>query len=185
MWLVLFAGEAMADSLPSEDISVQVQISGNNVIVDLSLVVPANPQETWAVLTDFEHMSGFISSLKESKVIGISGDVLQIYQRGSSMYGPVSFPYESTREIRLLPFNQIRSHMISGNMLKMEGTTLLTEEGGQTRIVYHADTITGVWIPPVVGKIFIEHGTREQFQQMRNEIIKRKQLTPLVRRNGN
>ena len=129
------------------------------------------------MLTDFEHMADFISNLKESKVVSISGDTLKIFQHGSAMYGPISFPFESTREIRLIPFDKIRSHMISGNMRKMEGTTQLIDEGGQTRIIYHTDTIQEVWIPPIVGKIFIEHEIREQFKEMRNEIIKRKRAS--------
>lgn len=177
MWSILYMAAALADPRHDEDIEVKVQIAGENVIVDLSLVVPATRQEVWAVLTDFEHMAGFVSNLKESKVINISGDTLNIFQRGSAKYGPISFPFESIREMRLTPFDKINSHMISGNMRKMEGTTQLLDEGGQTRIIYHTDTIPGVWIPPVVGKIFIEHETREQFQEMRNEITKRKQAS--------
>ena len=177
VWQALFMAMVLAGPRQDEDIEVKVQITGENVIVDLSLVVPASRQEVWAVLTDFEHMAGFISNLKESKVIGISGDTLKIFQRGSAKYGPISFPFESTREMQLTPFGNIQSHMISGNMHKMEGTTQLADEGGQTRIIYHTDTIPGVWIPPLVGKIFIEHETREQFQEMRKEIIRRKHVS--------
>lgn len=174
VWSALFVATALADPRQDKDIEVKVKIAGENVIVDLILVVPATRQEVWAVLTDFEHMAGFVSNLKESKVVSVSGDTLKIFQRGSAMYGPISFPFESTREIRLTPFDKIQSHMISGNMRKMEGTTQLVDEGGQTRIIYHTDTIQEVWIPPVAGKIFIEHEIREQFHEMRNEIIKRK-----------
>ena len=174
MWSVLFMAAALAAPRQDEDIEVKVQIAGENVIVYLILVVPATRQEVWAVLTDFEHMAGFVSNLKESKVVSISGDTLKIFQRGFATYGPISFPFESTREIRLIPFDKIQSHMISGNMRKMEGTTQLVDEGGQTRIIYHTNTIQEVWIPPIAGKIFIEHEIREQFHEMRNEIIKRK-----------
>ncbi len=174
VWSALFMATALADPRQDKDIEVKVKIAGENVIVDLTLVVPATRQEVWAVLTDFEHMADFVSNLKESKVVSVSGDTLKIFQRGSAMYGPISFPFESTREIRLTPFDKIQSHMISGNMRKMEGTTQLVDEGGQTRIIYHTDTIQEVWIPPVAGKIFIEHEIREQFHEMRNEIIKRK-----------
>ena len=168
---------AFADPQPAEDIEVEVQIVGEDVIVDLSLVVPATRQQVWAVLTDFEHMADFVSNLKESKVISVSGDTLNIFQRGSAKYGPLNFSFESTREMRLTPFDEIRSHFIKGNMRKMEGTTRLVDEGAQTRIIYHTDSIPGVWIPPIVGKVFIEHETREQFREMRDEIIKRKETT--------
>lgn len=107
-------------------------------------------------------------------MVSISEDTLTIFQRGAATYGPVSYPFESTREVRLIPYHNIRTHLISGNMHKMEGTTYLVDEGGQTRVIHRTDTIPKVWIPAAVGKVFIEHEMREQFNEMRNEIIKRK-----------
>lgn len=173
---VLFMASAFAEPLQDEDIEIKVQIAGDDVIVDLSLLVSATPQQVWAVLTDFDHMSGFITNLKESHVIGTSGPSQKIYQRGSANYGLIDFPFETTRELLLIPFDKIQSHMISGNMNKMEGTTQLVEEDGRTRIIYHTDTIPGHWIPPIAGKVFIEHEVREQFREIRDEILKRKSL---------
>jgi hypothetical protein len=169
-----------AEQLQNEDIEVKVQIKGENVIVDLSLVIAGTRQEVWEVLTDFDHMSNYVSNLKESKVVSNSGDTLNVYQRGAAKYGPINFPFESTREIKLTPFDKIQSHMISGNMSKMEGTTELVEADGQTRIHFHTESIPGVWLPPIAGRIFIEHETREQFQEIRNEIVKRIQARAVV-----
>ena len=177
MWSVLFMATALADPQQDKDIEVKVQIAGEKVIVDVILAVPATRQEVWIVLTDFENMADFVSNLKESKVVSNSGDTLRIFQRGAATYGLISFPFESTREIRLIPFDKIRSHMISGNMRMMEGTTQLIDEGGQTRIIYHTDTIQENWIPPLVGKIFVEHEIRKQFHEMRTEIIRRKRAS--------
>jgi hypothetical protein len=176
IWSALFMQIAMAEPAVDEDIEVKVKIAGESVTVDLSLVVPATRQEVWSVLTDFGHMADFVSNLKESRVISTSGNTLKIFQRGVATYGPINFPFESTREIRLTPFDKIKSHMISGNMRKMEGMTRLIDEGGQTRIIYHTDTIQEVWVPPLAGNLFIEHEIREQFKEMRNEIMKRKRV---------
>lgn len=173
VWLSI--GGVFAEPQSDKDIEVAVQINGETVVVDASFVVPATRQQVWAVLTDFGNMASFVSNLKESKIIGASGDTLNIFQRGTAQYGPITFPFESTRELRLTPFGVIRSRLISGNMRKMEGLTKLAEEGEQTRVTYHAESIPGVWIPPVLGKVFIAHETREQFREMRDEIIKRKQ----------
>lgn len=174
---LLFDGIVFAALEQEGDIRVEVQVSGENVIVDASLLIPASRQETWAVLTDFEHMAGFISNVKESKVLNVSGDILKISQRGSANYGPVKFPFESVREIHLMPFDRIQSRMISGNVRKMESVTQLFEENGKTRVIYHADSVPGVWIPPIVGKAFIAHEAREQFQEMRNETVRRKEIS--------
>jgi hypothetical protein len=165
---------ALAEPRQDTDIAVKVRIAGDNVTVDVILAIPATRREVWVVMTDFEHMADFFSNLKESKIVSISEDLLKIFQRGSATFGPINFPFESTREIRLIPFDEIRSRMISGNMRKMEGTTQLIDEGGQTRIIYHTDTIQEIWIPSIIVKVFIENEIREQFRELRNEIMKRK-----------
>ncbi len=56
---------AFADPRQDEGIEVKVQVAGGNVIVDLSLVVPATRQQVWAVLTDFDHMAGFDAAIND------------------------------------------------------------------------------------------------------------------------
>lgn len=167
---------SFADTRHDGDIQVKVEVDGENVSVDVSMPIEANRELVWAVLTDFSHMAGFIGNVRESKVISSQGDVLVISQRGTAKYGPLDFPFETTREIRLAPWNSIQSRLISGNMRKMQGLTRLFDSGTATRLEYHADSIPGTWIPPLLGKTFIAHELREQFQQMRDEIMRRKQL---------
>jgi hypothetical protein len=64
--------------------------------------------------------------------------------------------------------------MLSGSMRKMEETTQFLPEGNHTRIIYHADIVPGMWVPPMVGNMFIKHEAHEQFQQIVDEIIRRK-----------
>jgi|SRR4051794_25226865 hypothetical protein len=59
VWSVLFMTSALSDPGQDKDIEVKVQIAGENVVVDVTLAVPASRQEVWAVLTDFEHMGCF------------------------------------------------------------------------------------------------------------------------------
>ncbi|WP_256209110.1 SRPBCC family protein [Nitrosospira sp. Nsp14] len=177
MWSLLFTAGSLADSLKGKDIEVQVNMAGENIIIDLNFAVPATRQEVWDVLTDFENMADFVTNMKESKVISVSEATLRIFQRGAGSYGLLRYPFESTREVRLIPYHEIRSHLISGNMRKLDGATYLIDEGGQTRVIHRSDAIPKVWIPAAVGKIFIEIEMREQFNEMRNEIIKRKRAS--------
>jgi hypothetical protein len=166
----------LADARHDSDIVVKVAIDAEKVSVDVSMPVAANRELVWAVLTDFSHMAGFIANVRESKVNSSQGDVLVVTQRGTARYGPLEFPFESTREIRLTPWDSIQSRQISGNMRKMQGLTRIFDNAGATRVEYHADSIPGTWIPPLLGKVFIAHEVREQFQQMRDEMMRRKQL---------
>ena len=174
MLLSLFQVQAFAESGDDHDIEVKVRVVGEDVVVDVSFPVHATQQEVWAVMTDFDHMASFVSNVQSSRVVDRSGNVLHIAQQGKAQHGPLSFEFDSVREIRLSPYDRIQSHLISGKMRKLEGDTQLKAEGDATRVAYHGDSIPGVWIPPIVGKIFIENELREQFRDIRNEVVRRK-----------
>lgn len=164
------------DLLEGTDIEVQVHMAEEDIVIDLDFAVPATRQEVWDVLTDFDGMADFVSNLKGSKIISVSEDKFTIFQHGAAAYGPIVYPFESTREVRLVPHRKILTHLISGNMHKLDGITHLADEGGGTRVTHRTEAIPKVWIPAVIGKIFIEHEMREQFNEMRNEIIGRKKV---------
>jgi carbon monoxide dehydrogenase subunit G len=175
-WLLLVLA---APVLALEDIHSQVRIDGEWVFVELSFSVAATRDKVWEVLTDFEHMAGFISNLKVSNVISRDGDTLQVYQSGKAQRGLLVFPFEGAREIHLTPKHRIESHLLRGSMKQHEGLTEITSEGaGETRVVFHGQSVPGVWIPPVVGKGLIEQELREQWQEMRAEIVRRQGPAP-------
>lgn len=165
-----------AGAVPNDgDIDVAVQVDGREVHTDVSFTVQAPPREAWAVLTDFDHMAQFISNVRSSHVLSRNGNTVRIAQEGKAGAGPISFAFHSIREIQLVPYELIRSHMVSGNMEKFDGTTQLGRDGDKTLIRYHSDAISSNWIPPIIGRRFIISETREQFAEMRNEILRRKQ----------
>lgn len=165
-----------------DDIDIRLIVDGDEVHLDISTLVEAKPREVWAVMTDFEHMAEFISNLKSSQVIARSGtSSLTVEQHGRAGVGPLSFALDSVREIQMKPFEWIRSKLLSGSMKRFDGITRISEEGGRTRVQYHSDAISGVWIPPVIGRKLIEDEAREQFTQMMQEILRRKQQTTAAR----
>ncbi len=176
--LALFAAlcfcVARAAPVPEEDIEVQVDIAGDLVRIDVSFHVEATLQEAWAVVTDYDGAIGFISDLDASRVLWREGDTLRVYQKGKARFGPFSFPVESVREVRLVPFETMYSHMLSGTMKRLDVTTRLTPEGSGTRISNRTEAIPAFWIPPFVPRFFIAYETREKFRELREEILRRK-----------
>ena len=172
--LLTFQASVLADSSQSDDIKVKVQKNGDASVIDLTVTVPATPQETWDVLVDFDHMPQFLSNLQSSKILEKNGNVWKVAQKGQSAHAGFSFAFESVREVELKPFETIRSHLISGTMKKHEGLTQLYPSGSGTRIVYHAESIATLWLPPLVGPSVVEGDVRKQFQDMAAEISRRK-----------
>ena len=171
--LCLSVGHAEPASEP--DIEVHVEIVDDLVRIDTSFRVDATPQEAWAVLTDYDGATAFISDLDASLVLAREGDTMRVYQKGKAKFGPFSFPVESVREIRLSPFEATQSHLVSGSMKRLDVTTRLVPEGSGTRITNRTESIPDVWIPPIVGRLFIAHETRGKFRELRDEILRRKQ----------
>lgn len=157
-----------------EDIAVEVSKDGETVVVDVDFIVRASPELTWAVLTDFDHMADFVSNLTSSSIVSQSGNTFRVAQKGRAVHGPLSFSFDSLREIELTPPTTIRTRIVSGTMRKLDGVTQLSAVSGGTRVVHHAVAIPGVWVPPIVGVRFIEHETREQFEEVRGEILRRR-----------
>ncbi len=163
---------APGDELPP--VSVQVLKAGDSVVINASFSVPVPPKLAWDVLTDFNHMSNFISNVTFSSITEQHGNTLQVAQKGAANSGPLSFSFNSIRAIELKPFERITSHVISGSMKKLDGTTTLRAEGNGTRVVYHADSIPDTYVPPLIGPKFIESETRHQFEEMRIEMMRRR-----------
>lgn len=172
--MILVPCLAVSDERHDTDIEVIVTMEGETVGIDVHMPVAASRELVWAVLTDFGHMAGFVTNVRESRVVSSQGNTLVVRQSGTAQYGPVSFSFDSTREIRLAPWDSIESRQLSGNMRSMLGLTRLSEKDGVTLVDYHADSVPGQWIPPLLGKIFIAHELREQFQQLRDEVMRRK-----------
>lgn len=167
----------LAHAAPSDDgVDISLNIDGDEVHLDISAIVEAQPREVWAVFTDFEHMADFVSNLKSSQVLSRGSTTsMTVEQHGRAGAGLISFALDSVREIQMKPFEWVRSKLLSGSMKKFDGLTRLSEEGGKTRILYHSDVISGSWIPPVIGRKLIESEAREQFTEMLAEVLRRKQ----------
>ncbi len=171
-----FAGPVKADAPRENDRepAIQIKKSGETIIVDVTLSVPATPRETWEVMTDYDHMAQFLPNLEFSKIIERVGDKMLVSQKGKATYGLLSFSFDSVREVTLTPYSEIRSHVLSGSIKQASGTTHLIPEGEGTRMVLHSESIPGVWVPPIIGRRIIESEIKEQYSEMLKEIMRRK-----------
>jgi carbon monoxide dehydrogenase subunit G len=174
---LLWAAYACAAAPPKEqDLSVVARKQGDTITVQTSAYIPVPPEEAWTVLTDFDHMAGIIEGLESSRIVGRNGDKLLVRQKGHATTGPLSFSFESLREIELKPYVEMRGHLISGTMKKSEGVTRLAPEGSGTRLTSTGEFIPDIWVPPLIGVKIIEIETRRQFDGLRREIIRRNQV---------
>lgn len=176
LFLLAVHANTHAELESQNDIVILAQKSGESVFVSVNFTVQASPEEVWEVLTDFDHIAQFVSNVQSSKIVNKSEGKLQVSQAGRAAHGPLSFAFDSVQEFELKPFKEIRSRLISGSMRKLDGVTQLIPHGAETNIIYHGTSIPNVWVPPLIGTQFIEAEVRDQYREMRNEIMRRKRL---------
>lgn len=99
---------------------------------------------------------------------------MRVAQTGRTSFGLLSFEFQSERELTLFPFGRLESRMLSGNMRKFAGTTLLEGSPGGTRIRYHSEAVPDTVLPLSLGRRLIESETRKHYREMRREILSRK-----------
>ncbi|HEX7328314.1 MAG TPA: SRPBCC family protein [Casimicrobiaceae bacterium] len=167
---------APAQSPQSDDVGVTVRRDGEAIVIDVDLTVDASPQQAWEVLTDYDHMAAFVSSLAMSRIVARSDGTLEVAQVSQYAFGPFHFKFDNLREVELVPLLEIRSQMIRGDMKASTFTTRLVPEGRGTRILNHGRMIPDRWIPPVIGIDVIRNATRKQFSELRAEIERRSRM---------
>jgi hypothetical protein len=183
IWLFALAPEdavaQQAGTTPAEDADIAVHVvkNGASIVVDVDLPVNATAIETWNVMTDYDNMARFVTNLESSAILSRDGDRLVVAQKGKASRGPFTFAFENVREIVLIPYTEIRSRLISGNLEASEFTTRVLDHGASARVVHHGEFIPKVWVPPIIGPAAIEAETRKQFQELRAEILRRKART--------
>lgn len=155
------------------DIAVDIRRDGEAFVVNVDFLVDSTRQQAWNVLTDYDHMAEFLSSMTASGIIRRDQDRIEVAQTGHVSLGPFEFKVENVREIEFVPLQEIRSKLIRGDMKASSFTTRLSTEGNRTRINYQGRFIPDRWIPPLIGTAVLEAQTRKQFAEFRAEILRR------------
>jgi Polyketide cyclase / dehydrase and lipid transport len=156
-----------------QDIVVHVQKEGQSIAVDVDCPVDAPWSIVWEVLTDYDHMAQFISNLEYSSVKDRVDNVLRVHQKGRASRWPLTLTFDNVREIELVPYSEIRSRLISGDLKASEFTTRIVELAAMVHIVNSGRYTPKIWVPPLIGPALIEAKTQKQFGEIRAEILRR------------
>lgn len=79
------AGSHAAES--KEDIQVKVTRHGDIVIVHAQFSAPVSARQAYAVLTDYDRMTQFLTDVDESRILARTKDSLLVRQMGKVRFG--------------------------------------------------------------------------------------------------
>jgi len=172
LWLIAAVSLA-CHAEPSVDVTVRSV--GDAFIIDAVIEAPVTREIAWDVLTDFDHMADIVTNLKSSRVLRRDGNDLLVAQEGTARYGPLSYSFQSEREIRLEPMTRILAHGTAGTAKRMETESRLVAmpEAGAIRVEYHAEIVPDSFLARTFGAPAVRHEVQEQFLQMLEEMKRR------------
>lgn len=177
LWLLFLAvllALPTATMARDRDILVKAVKTGKVMVIDVAMTVNASVEEVWAVMTDWDNMEKFIPGITSSEIVKRDGNSYRVKQAGKVPLGPFSISYEAVRDIEVvLRLESMRFQGVSGDFERLDGTVNLVREGEATRVVYRAESVPTVWVPPFVGIAMVEHTARSQFGEMRVEMLRR------------
>ena len=159
---------------PAHEPVVSVEIKDGVVHTTADVSIPASEREVWDVLTDFDNLPRYISNIASSKVLSRNGNVVRVSQAGKAGFGPFTFEFHSIRELTLFPFERLESRMVEGNMKRFSGTTRLESVAGMTRVHYQSEAVPDTVLPLGLARSTIESETREHYQEISKEVLRRK-----------
>lgn len=171
---LLGSGAAHAQSMGDEGIDVRVEFKGDVIHIDVVVPVAATPAEIWDVITDYDNAERFITNLKSSRIESRRGNTWVVSQEMIARVGPFSTSINTVRELQLTPPELVNSRMIRGNMKRADAITRVVTDGSISKIVMHSESVPDFWLPGFMSRGFIDRSTREQFVNLRNEILRRK-----------
>ena len=169
-----WAGSAAAAQGSEEDIAVHVHKEHSTYEIAFEFTVPATIEQTWNVLADFDHMAQILSNMDSSRIVSREGDRIIVAQTSHGKVGPIHVSVDGLREIVLKPPTEMRSHLLKGDLKASDFTTELHEEGAVTRVTGHGRLVVAAWAALALGADNVAAQTRQQYQELRNEILRRK-----------
>ena len=176
----LIASPPTADAAQSagKDIVVHVDKDGSTFTVGAELTVAADPDEVWSVLTDFDHMAQILSNVDASHIANRDGDKFDVFQTSHASAGLLHLSLDSVRRIELTPKQEIRSHLVKGDLKSSDFTTRLAEDGDVVKITVHGKFVVGGLMGAAITPETVEAQTRQQYEELREEILRRKAKQP-------
>lgn len=174
-WTALVALVSIGSSAPTPNpVMVEGWAQSPPYSVDGRFSVDASPEKVWEVLTDYEHLSGFISSIRRSSVLQQSQDGIEVNQVMRAKVLFVSKSVHLRLHIGESPFSRIEFRDVLGKDFKTyEGSWDLVKAGSGTVVTYHLRFAPSESLPSFVSNRILRQTVQALLTELRVEIVRR------------
>jgi carbon monoxide dehydrogenase subunit G len=142
--------------------------------VEAAFEVTAAPQVVWAVLTDYEGIAGFVSSIRQSTVKRREPGRVVIEQHGVGKAWIVTVPMHVVLEVRedgerVLAFRDLCGESFT----TYEGQWEISASEGRTRVTYRLKADPSGRQPALLARPAIRGSVKKLLDEVRTEILAR------------
>lgn len=170
---LLFAAAPAAASGPRPTVSLTRE--GGVFRLQASFNVDAPPAVVWGVLTDYDKMTSFLSSLKRSRVVDRRPHGAVIEQEGSARLLMFSRAIKLTLDVAELPPDRIEFKDISdGEFDEYDGAWNVQPSAGGTAVSYQLFAeMKASMVPRAIARKVLEKSVRRQLEELAAEMLRR------------
>ena len=136
--------------------------------------VPADPQTVWDVLTDYDHVARFVSSVTKSQTLDRQGNAILIRQ---VIVGRLYFFFRRLHlklRVEEEPLRAIRFEDVLGaDFVHYQGSWILREKTGGSEVSYELAARPRFTLPTFLFKNLFARSGRRLVEEMRKEMMRR------------
>jgi uncharacterized membrane protein len=152
---------------------VDVQQNDKVFKIEASFEIDAPSDVVYNVMTDFDHMAKFVPNVDSSKIVSASSNTYKVKQTGNVTFGIFDIPYESVREISVVPGKEIKAKSADKENGDMQSTAKFVTVDGKTKVIYTAEWTPASAMARNFGAGTMKKQIARQFDAMQKEVVKR------------
>ena len=148
--------------------------AGKTYVVDAAFDVNVPASLAWEVLTDYEGIGRFVSSIRQSTIKKREDGRVLLEQHGVGRAWFVSLPMHVVLDVREQDQRMLAFRDVCGKSFSTyEGVWELTTIGGGTRVTYRLTADPNGRQPAILARSAIKGSVRKLLDEVRDEIIAR------------
>ncbi|WP_047396417.1 SRPBCC family protein [Chitinibacter sp. ZOR0017] len=168
---LMFTGYSWGTELAS--VKVEVSRQEQTLQIRGRYQVAANPDQVFAVLTDYERMQQFVPGLLSSKVLAREGKVLRLQQQSRHQLGPFSVVADSISRIELRAPEEILCQSLQNSQGEFNSSTRIQGLGERSEVIFEASWRPTNSVLLNLGSSAVRARVQEQLASMQQEIQRR------------
>lgn len=175
IWIIVLSILGAAALSANTPVSVDVERSTDKAyMVDAAFDVNAPATIVWEVLTDYEGIGRFVSSIRHSTIKQRSGGRVLLEQHGVGRAWIVSLPMHVVLDVREQDQRMLAFRDVCGkSFTTYEGAWEITTIGSVTRVSYRLKADPNGRQPALLARSAIGSSVRKLLDEVRDEILAR------------